>query len=414
MAATKTKFIAGNLAVATCALLSQQVRASAVENDWVLDTSYLSYTESDNRVAVDKLIIKVDGAISERDSVALGFIFDTMSGATPTGAVQATNLVSVSGASGAGGLGAGGAALSLAPFEDTRLGVDFTWSHANNRFWRTKYGAAVSVENDYTSLTGSINQEMETEDKLRMVAYGISLSQDAISRTGGDTPGPLTNIDDGTVYGEGERNTVDMFTGVTQVINARMLARFNLSYTLSAGYHSDPYKVVSVANEDDIELERYYESRPDRRRRSSFFSELVYQTKKGSDLHVSHRYYNDDWGIESQTLEYTQYFHFKGNNGVIFANDWYLAPSVRYYTQTKADFFYRSIPVFSELPDYASADGRLDDMQTYSAGVQYSRPAGRGGEFRARVLNVYQTFEDSTFDQLSSLTFQVSYKVSFY
>jgi hypothetical protein len=394
------------LALATCSLLSQQALGEAIENDWVFDSSFLSYTEADDRVKVTKFIVDVGGTIAEGENVNLMVVLDTMTGSTPTGGVQSSTIVSVTGTSGSGGFTANGNATALAPFDDTRLAVKMDWEHEANSTFRTTYGATVSVENDYTSLGGSLTLAKDTASKLNTFVTGVGFSHDEISQTGGVTPEPLSDVNDQSFFDEGERDTYDLITGITSVLGPRTLWQNNLTYTFSDGYHTDPYKVVSIANDSDVELDRIYESRPDSRRRTAFYSELVHKLSDTQTMHLSYRYYTDDWEIEAHTLEYTHRFDLSGGQ--------YIEPHVRYYTQTKAEFFHRSLPLFAPLPQYVSADNRLDDMQGATLGVKFGKPVGDNGEVRARLELVGWQAENAVIDETKAVVLQLSFQKGFY
>ncbi len=407
MAATKNKKnIQQQLAVATCSLLSTQANAAAVDNDWVFDSSFTSYQESDDRVSVEKFILNVNGNISEKDNVDLMVIFDTMTGATPTGAVQASTIVSVTGTSGSGGFTAAGQASALAPFDDTRLAVKFDLSRELSSLMKTTYGAAVSVENDYTSLGASFNFTKESASRLGTWATGVGFTHDEISGTGGQTPNPLSDVNDQELFDEGERDTIEIFGGYTRVVNARTLWQNNIFMTLSDGYHTDPYKVISIANDADVELTRIYEGRPDSRERVGFYSKFVHKLKNEHTIHASYRYYTDDWGIDSHTIDYT--------HRINIGEKQYIEPHVRFYQQTAADFFVRSLPLNTVLPEFASADSRLDDMTTTTLGIKFGKPVGDNGEIRARLEFISQEADQAVINENDAILLQISFKRGFY
>lgn len=407
MAVTKDKQgIKQKLALATCTVLSQQANGAAIENDWVFDSSFLSYSEADDRVKVTKFIVDVAGTIAEGENIDLMVVLDTMTGSTPTGGVQTSTIVSVTGTSGSGGFAANGNATALAPFDDTRLAVKADWEHEVSSTFRTTYGAAVSVENDYTSLGGSFTIAKDTASKLTTFTTGLGFAHDEISQTGGITPDPLSDVNDQRFFDEGERDTFDLITGVTRVMGPKTVWQNNLSFTFSDGYHTDPYKIVSIANESDVEFDRIYESRPDSRERTAFYSKLVHQLSDTQTFHLSYRYYTDDWEIEGHTLDYTHRFALGGGQ--------YIEPHVRYYTQTKADFFQRSLPLFTPLPQYVSADNRLDDTKGATIGVKFGKPVGDNGEVRARLELVGWEAENAVIDETTAVVLQLSFRKGFY
>ena len=118
------KSIKNKLTMATCTLLSQQSgNALAIENAWEIDTSYLYYAEADDRVSVSKLVASVGGDVTDRDRVNIQTVLDTMSGATPSGAVKSSGSSNTTtGASGGGGTAVTNPnATALAEFDDRSL-----------------------------------------------------------------------------------------------------------------------------------------------------------------------------------------------------------------------------------------------------------------------------------------------------
>lgn len=411
VAATDKRNLKQKLALASCTLLSQQPAiGDAVENDWVFDSAFISYSEGEDRVSVKKAVIDVSGKIAERDKIALKVVFDTMTGATPTGGVETSPIVSVSGVSGAGGFTAMGAATALAPFDDTRLAVNADWERELSSTFRMTNGAAISVENDYTSLGYSFNFAKDSADKLTTYAGGIAYSHDTISQTGGTTPGPMTDVNLQTVYDKGERNTIDMMFGITRVLNARTVWQNNLWFGFSSGYHTDPYKVISVANENDVEALRLFESRPDARNRSVWYTNLVRNVSDVSTFHLSYRYYADDWKIKSHTMDFRWRFNLHGGQ--------YIQPHVRYYTQSKAEFFHRSLPLAARevpnRPQYASADGRLDDTKGITLGAKFGKNLGNNAEIRTRLELISWRAENAVIDETDAMLIQISYSKGFY
>ena len=121
---------------------------------------------------------------------------------------------------------------------------------------------------------------------------------------------------------------------------------------------------------------------------------------------MSYRYYADDWEIEAHTLDYTHRFALSGGQ--------YIQPHIRYYTQTKAEFFQRSLPLFVPLPEFVSADSRLDDMKGATVGVKFGKPVGENGEVRARLEMVGWQAENAVIDETTAVVLQLSFQKGFY
>ena len=394
------------LAVAVAGLLSHSATAAedGFNNDWRFDMAYLRYQET-NRIEVDSYIIDVRGNLSDDDNIKLGVVLDTMTGSTPTGAVKNSGIVTVTGTSGSGGFTAGGDAAAIAPFSVTRLAIDFNWQHLFSSAFRMNYGTYLSVESDYNSIGAHSTAQWDTASKAWTWELGGGFARDISSQTGGQTPEPLAKVDDARFFAPGKRYTYDIFAGLTHVLNRRTLAQFNVSYSLSQGYLNDPYKVLSRANDDDIELERLYEDRPGSRSRYAVFTQLKHELNSGNNISLSYRYYWDDWAIQAHTVE--THYRFNRESGA------YWEPFTRLYYQTAADFYVRTLGIDEELPKHASADNRLAEMTAVSAGLKFSLPVWDYGDLRTRVFYYKQSIENAVYADNDAFVLTVNFAKSF-
>ena len=408
------KNIRKNLALATCTLLSQQAAADAFENDWEVDSSFLSYQEADDRMSVSKFIGDVKGKVSDNDTVSFKLVHDTMSGASPTGAVKSDNeSVTFTSASGNNGFSAGGGNSSLVHVEDTRLGVNADWQHDWNSRTRSTYGASLSSENDYDSLGGSLSVERDNPNRQTTYSVGIGFTGDTVYRSGSsDTPTPLASLDDTQSWDKGEKNTWETMAGISHILNRRTVGQVNLSYSRSQGYHTDPYKVISATDAAGNVVDTFYESRPEERNRASVYSKLAHQLA-GSDnsVHASYRLYQDDWNIRSHTVD----LKYRNN----LAARRFLEPHVRIYKQTAAEFYQHHLGVDGDvnvlIPEsgHISADYRLDRFWSYSAGMKFGTPLGQDGKLRLRAEYMQQRFAHADYDTNSAVIMQASYQYAF-
>lgn len=414
VAATNKRTIRKNLLLASCALLGGEAQAQEAlqdiyANDWVFDASMLNYTEANDRVQVSKFISSIKGNVSDGDQINLKMIYDTMSGATPTGAVQNSSVVTVSGVSG-GGITSSGTPEALTQFDDDRLAVNLDWNHEIGPQLNLVLGGGISLERDYLSVTTSAKMEYTDDAKINTYSLGYARSSDTISQTGGETPGPLTDVEDGIFYGEGERISNDFLIGLARVINARTLAQFSFSYTYSGGYHSDPYKVVSIANANEVEFQRIYESRPDERTRKALYTKLVHKRVANDDIvHLAYRYYSDDWDVRAQTLDLRYIMELEGGHS--------FEPHFRYYTQSAASFFRRTLPISAalnnEIPQFVSADYRLDALNDYTIGAKYHLPLDHQTEISLRLELLKQKAKNAVINENEATVVQLLFKREF-
>lgn len=414
--------ISHKLSLATCTLLggAQQAQAEAIDNAWDLDSSILYYSEADDRVSVTKAMAFLSGDLSARDSINVNLVLDTMSGATPTGAVksQSSSVTSFTGASGASAAIDGGASVDRVHFSDTRLGIALSWDHQLNRTHSISYGGSLSVEKDYQSYGASINYSIDSADRAYTYTFGLATSWDQIYRKTDGTPEPLSSVEDNSIFSDGERYSYDLLAGITRVFNKKTIAQLNYTLSYSDGYHTDPYKVISQVRlvEDSgtgefawAELARYYESRPNSRLRHVVFTSMAHQYGgAGETLHADYRLYTDDWGINSHTITL--------RHKTPLAKQSYIEPHIRYYQQSAADFYLHSIlddgnsPVV--LPEYASADNRLAETTGITLGMEYGQQLA-GGKLRIRGEYINWQHQDAEYDETAAVVLQLSYQKRF-
>ncbi len=409
------KSIRQQLGLTTCALLSQSASAlEAVDNAWEIDSTVLHYNEN-GRISVTKAVATVKGVISDNDSVTLKTVYDTMSGATPSGTViNKAGNISFTGASG-GGVATSGKVDSLAKFDDTRIGLSLDWDHQASRLLSYLFNGAVSVENDYRSFSLGTTLRREFNHKTLTLTAGLAGTYDQIFRVGsGDTPGQLTRVTDAVSLGEGEKTTVDGMVGLTYVINRRTVSQFNLGVSLSQGYLTDPYKLVSIVDADNIEYDQYTEKRPGSRLRYTLSAHINHQEFPSNRIyHGSYRFYTDDWGITSHTL--------KGSVNIALDSETYVEPNVRLYHQSAADFYRNSFeldppnPVLvpTLLPEYLSADYRLDASNAITVGATYGVRSAANTHLRLRLQLIHWAYAHSEYDTLNVYVLQASYGKKF-
>ncbi len=408
------KRIRERLCLASCALLNHSLaHGEIIDNAWKTDVSMLYYTETE-RVDVTKLVGVAEGVVASDDTATLKVVFDTMSGATPSGAVVNSTL-SFTGASGGTGITPTNGSAALGQFNDTRVAVSLDWLHEYGRLVKFNYNAAFSVENDYRSFSGAYRIDKESSDRINTYSAAIAGTYDQVFRVGGNnTPVPLSRVSDQQFFGEGEKFSTDALLGFSHVINKRTLGQINIAYGVINGYLTDPYKVFSLTDNAGNEYEQFYEARPDSRRRFTLSANLNHQLFPENDvMHLQYRFYLDDWEIAAHTLDYSLR-HSTGEHE-------YIEPHIRLYQQSHAYFYQNAIardplsttPIADAIPDYASADYRLDDMYDVTVGMRYGYRTSSNGHLRARLEYLYQKFEHAEFDTNKAIIVQVSYSKLF-
>jgi hypothetical protein len=111
-------------------------------------------------------------------------------------------------------------------------------------------------------------------------------------------------------------------------------------------------------------------------------------------LTTVYRYYWDEWGTKSHTLDLRHRWELGSGN--------YLQPHLRFYRQGAADFYRHSLVDGQPLPSFATADYRLGDMTSITYGLKYGIPMGNKNEFSVRAEFMDQSGESHPADAIGS------------
>ena len=396
--------IGAALAAATCSLLGVSLPSTSLAADpdgqWDVDSAFLFYGESDSRVKDLSVGAHANRDFGDEHRLGLEFNVDSLTGASPNGAIATPGAQTFTSPSARNTYTTTGGQVPLdSTFHDTRTALNASWSQPFARLYSVNAGLGFSTEFDYTHLGANLGVTRDFNQRNTTLSLAAAFASDTIKPVGG-LRAPLSLMADaanGGDDGEGEggggsenKNVLDLLLGVTQVLGRHSVLRLNYSYSDSNGYLTDPYKILSVVDPVTGELVAHtpapgtsgplglyrYEGRPDTRRKQAMYAELR-QDFGGKVLQVGYRYSTDDWQVDSHTLEARLRLPFGESN--------YLEPHLRYYTQTAASFYRYSLADTAPLPEFASADARLADLDSYTVGVKFGHVAPSGNEWSARL-----------------------------
>ena len=267
-------------------------------------------------------------------------------------------------------------------------------------------GGGISVENDYESRFVNWGGTVDLNNKLTTLnfsqsytnsttsavfdhdAFGYLLTygySDQIVNTQSDVVG-----DTNTLYGDREDWSTSF--GITQVLGKNTLFEASVNYTNSAGFMENPYKAVYVfflnpgtvaPGISSAAKGAYLEQRPDKRNQWAWNTRLVqYVSPLDAAVNLSYRFFHDDWGINAHTIE-ADWVQPLGRG-------WSVTPTVRYYSQDKADFYHPYLVSENQLTnnqavDYGnipeqdfSSDHRLSGYGALSGGIVVSKEFSKG------------------------------------
>jgi len=431
-----SKSVSTTLAAATCTLLGSGAPMSVQaqeDPDWNFNTSLLYYGEDNGRVTDYSVKMLARRNFVDDRYLSIGLALDTLTGATPNGAIRQDVPQTFTRPSGDSTYTIPAGALPLDnTFHDTRAALTINWEQPLGRLWKTNVGFSGSQEFDYLHLgvNGSIARDFNKRNTT--LSAGLSLSRDSWDPVGG-APIPFAPMldvgDSGNKAGTEDKDILDFVLGVTQVVSRRMIVQLNYSLSDNSGYLTDPYKFLSLVDGTTGDTlprspapgtqgpshEFRFENRPSERTKHSLYGQMKYYMN-GKVLDASYRYMTDDWEIDSHTVDARLRWPLGETS--------YLEPHFRFYTQTAADFYTISLVDGVQLPAFASSDYRLGDFDAITAGLKFGWKTGKGNEMSVRA-ELYQqdgTIPSSmlignqvgreTYPDLDAVILQISYQFS--
>ena len=264
--------------------------------------------------------------LGRRWSVDVGVSEETMSGASPWATVTGPD-------------GEPALIMSGATIEDSRTEVNVSAAQYGEHR-STSLMLSRSNEDDYEASAVSVSGEWSFNGDLTTLSLGASYSSDTIEPSDAALFGRVTRE---------ERRTRSASVGISQVLDRMSAVYAGFSLTDHTGYLSDPYKLRDVR--PGGRLERALSVRYRR-----------FLLSPNAALHVDYRFFDDDWGIASHTLQTSWYQNVSTVVQVV--------PNVRYYSQSEADFY---LPVDNfGLPLHASqsSDFRLSAYGAITFGLK--------------------------------------------
>lgn len=420
-----SKRIRESLALATCSLLAASPQNSTAEEyqaPWEIDSSLLYYSEKD-RVTAIKPVLALRKEIDDDEFLRFQLVADALTGASPNGAAPSDSPQTFTSPSGEKTYTSPANEIPLDnSFSDLRLAFSLNWDKPLTDTLNGIFGFNFSIEGDYTSLGLSSTFSKEINQKQTTLTFGVSANLDKVNPQGGKPtgletmstatfPGPPgeddedDDDDDGffSDFFKGEsKNVGELLFGVTQIIDRSTLTQVNYSIGTSDGYLNDPYKILSVLQNNGsgdlrpTDSPYVFEKRPSNRTYQSIFWKGVHQLANEDVINISYRYFWDDWDITSHTVD----LHYRWEIG----GGHYLQPHVRYYQQTAASFYRQTLIDGEELTlSYASADYRLGNFTNQTLGLKYGIFFDNGAEINIRVETMQQRGETESSDAIGIL-----------
>jgi len=291
------------------------------------------------RYEIQSHLFRVVAPLGEQ-KLGLNLTYESMSGASPWYVQPDANGRPIQ-------------AMSGASIREERVDIQGTWSLPLAAALQGAVSLGYSTEDDYEAINGGA--ELQLDDSERGITWtgGIGYSDDTLEPTEGIRP--VSTLKD-------DKNTLTLYGGGALVLDAATVLQASVNYQRHAGFLSDPYKQAYV---DPTTVP---DKRPDDRQAWAVSGKLRHHfAGAGAALHLDYRYFRDDWEVEAHTLEAAWH--------QVFAGNWRLTPSLRYYSQSQA-YFYAPYYLQARGDGLASSDYRLSPYGAISARVDLNKSWG--------------------------------------
>lgn len=340
------------------------IAASAQAEDYV-SVQYLQYMENDDRTTVSAPSVELNKAFGTDVELNLGFVYDAVSGASPT---------FYDGASGASAYSRGSTSAQNVrygniSYEEQRTAYSGLLTYRLPNRDELKVGGNYSTEHDFDSFEGSA-EYMHWMDsaKSRSLSFGVSYQYNEITVRDTSLQERMYSArdNDGEDGESGasrmmDANTLNLQLGFSQVLNENSYVKAALFYISESGYLTNPY--LNVVRNYNTAPQISGESRPDSKSASGVSLRYITALGENAALHVGYRYYMDDWNINSHTADMQLYY----NVGEAIT----LGLKGRFYNQSAADFYSGEVDYFTN-ERYASSDKRLSAFDALSYGAEFT------------------------------------------
>lgn len=239
--------------------------------------------------------------------------------------------------------------------------------------WAFTGSGIYSLENDYSSATGGLGVSTELFQRNTTLALGYGFTGSDVGRA--HDPGFSKRLDSHTLTAT-----------VTQVLSRSLIAQLTYFLASFTGFQSSPYRLARVASGVSMP-----ENVPEDRLRQAVVGALNFAATTEHFLSFAYRFYGDDWGLMSHTVDLSW--------------SWEVLPRFvvqlrdRIYLQGATDFYQY---VYDQPRTYMTNDRELGAFAGDTVGLKasYTTDVGRTQRLALdmKLDFTYQRFSD--FDAL--------------
>jgi len=282
---------------------------------------------------------------------------------------------------------------SASPYDDERtqssLSVDFL--HGKSTY---SVGYVNSDESDYKAKTMFANVSHDMFGDLTTIGFGYKVGNNDVFR---NVKIDGVKVNDPTFAETMESKSFNV--SISQIITKNLILSGQYEVITDEGFLRSPYRSVRFFTDplnQGLEAEKY----PNTRSSNAGSIRAKYFLPYRAALDGMYRFYTDTWGVIGHTGELGYVHPLKAN--------WIFEGRVRYYTQTKADFYADIFP----RANFANFEARDKELGTYTAvtaglGATYEFKIDRFPWLAKGSLNLRYDYMTVAYDDFRDATFSV-------
>jgi hypothetical protein len=204
-----------------------------------------------------------------------------------------------------------------------------------------------SIEHDYESHTANLGFAQDLFQRNSTLSIGATFVHNAVGRTGDQSF-------------HRELLVAGAAASWTQVLARATIAQLSYTFTFNDGYQASPYRFVPVYGGTAEVQFKVPESMPNERYRHAFVLGLNQHLFKDSAIQGDYRFYVDNWGMKSHTVQLRYFVTWK---------DVTLRLRERIYYQNGVDFYK---PHYDDVEPFMTTDRESSTLVSNLAGAKIS------------------------------------------
>lgn len=271
---------------------------------------------------------------------------------------------------------------SASPYTEKRTENSLSLDYLSDK---TLMGISVtkSNESDFDASTIGINFSQEFFGDLSTLNLSYAQGDNIISRADETTP-------------VGNAKIRSYRLSLSQIVSKNMIVAFAAELITDEGYLNNPYRSVRYLDGTGTNFLFQPEVYPGTRTSNAFAVRTRYYLQRRAAIHGGYRFFSDTWGIQANTFELGYTFPHKSN--------WIFETNLRYYNQTKADFYNDLFP-FQDAQNFLARDKELSTFTsiTVGGGASYELDSSSWSYLKRGSLNLNLDYIQFDYDDFRNI-----------